>query len=158
MYFHCSRGQKLVSVVRFFEPSAFDPTDQYHWPLPRGNTCVILSSPMRMSRRIRTWTSIFNNHININNIRPLSSGNICIILTSPMMMSWRRSTRTWTSATSNHCPEKYGEISSERDRSSLCDIEKSSFKCFEIGLKMILPTQVHTKRITKTLLGHLPDL
>ena len=27
-----------------------------------------------------------------------------------------------------------------------------------IGLKMILPTQVRTKRITKTLLGHLPDL
>ena len=52
----------------------------------------------------------------------------------------------------------WGEISSERDRSSLCDIEKSSFKCFEIGLKMILPTQVHTQRITKTLLVHLPDL
>ena len=51
-----------------------------------------------------------------------------------------------------------GEISSEMDRSSLCDIEKSSFKCFEIGLKMILPTQVHTQRITKTLLVHLPDL
>ena len=51
-----------------------------------------------------------------------------------------------------------GEISSEIDRSSLCDIEKSSFKCFEIGLKMILPTQVHTQRITKTLLVHLPDL
>ena len=51
-----------------------------------------------------------------------------------------------------------GEISSERDRSSLCDIEKSSFKCFEIGLKLILPTQVHTQRITKTLLVHLPDL
>ena len=51
-----------------------------------------------------------------------------------------------------------GEISSDLDRLSLCDIEKSSFKCFEIGLKMILPTQVHTKRITKTLLGHLPDL
>ena len=51
-----------------------------------------------------------------------------------------------------------GEISSEMDRSSLCDIEKSSFKCFEIGLKLILPTQVHTQRITKTLLVHLPDL
>ena len=51
-----------------------------------------------------------------------------------------------------------GEISSDLDRSSLCDIEKSSFKCFEIGLKMILPTQVHTQRITKTLLVHLPDL
>ena len=51
-----------------------------------------------------------------------------------------------------------GEISSEIDRSSLCDIEKSSFKCFEIGLKLILPTQVHTQRITKTLLVHLPDL
>ena len=51
-----------------------------------------------------------------------------------------------------------GEISSDLDRLSLCDIEKSSFKCFEIGLKTILPTQVHTKRITKTLLGHLPDL
>ena len=51
-----------------------------------------------------------------------------------------------------------GEISSEIDRSSLCDIEKSSFKCFEIGLKMIVPTQVHTQRITKTLLGPLPDL
>ena len=51
-----------------------------------------------------------------------------------------------------------GEISSDLDRSSLCDIERSSFKCFEIGLKMILPTQVHTQRITKTLLVHLPDL
>ena len=51
-----------------------------------------------------------------------------------------------------------GEISSDLDHSSLCDIEKSSFKSFEIGLKMILPTQVHTQRITKTLLGHLPDL
>ena len=39
-----------------------------------------------------------------------------------------------------------GEISSDLDRSSLCDIEKSSFKCFEIGLKMILPTQVHVLR------------
>ena len=30
--------------------------------------------------------------------------------------------------------DKGGEISSERDRSSLCDIEKSSFKCFAKGL------------------------
>ena len=29
------------------------------------------------------------------------------------------------------------------------DIEKSSFKCFEIGLKTVLPSQVHTQRITK---------
>ena len=107
MYLYGSRGQKLVSVARFFEQSAFDPTVQYHWPLPRGNTCVILTSPMMMSRRIRTWTSIFNNDLNINNIKPLSSGSICVILTSPMMIRRRRSTRTWTSATNNHCPEKY---------------------------------------------------
>ena len=50
-----------------------------------------------------------------------------------------------------------GGISSDLDRSSLCDIEKSSFKSFEIGQKMILPAQLHTLRITKTLLGHLPD-
>ena len=50
-----------------------------------------------------------------------------------------------------------GEISSERDRSSLCDIEKSSFKCFEIGLKTVLPSQVHTQRITKKIWDHLPD-
>ena len=49
-----------------------------------------------------------------------------------------------------------GEISSEMDHSSLCDIEKSSFKCFEIGLKTILSTQVHTQRITKKILGNLP--
>ena len=51
-----------------------------------------------------------------------------------------------------------GEICSDLDRLSLCDIEKSSFKCFEIGLKTILPTQVHIQRITKKVLGHLPDL
>ena len=65
------------------------------------------------------WTSIFNNDININNIRPLSSGNICIILTSPMMMSRRRSTRTWTSISINdininntdHCPDEKRALS-----------------------------------------------
>ena len=48
-----------------------------------------------------------------------------------------------------------GEISSDLDCSSLCDIEKSSFKCFEIGPKIILPTKDNKK---KNLLGHLPDL
>ena len=37
------------------------------------------------------------------------------------------------------------------------DIEKSSFKCFEIGLKTVLPSQVHTQRITKKIWDHLPD-
>ena len=37
------------------------------------------------------------------------------------------------------------------------DIEKSSFKCFEIGLKTVLPSQVHTQRITNKIWDHLPD-
>ena len=55
------------------------------------------------------------------------------------------------------CLSVLGEICSHLDCLSLCDIEKSSFKCFEIGLKTVLPSQVHTQRITKKIWDHLPD-